>query len=420
MKTDAGRQTTGSNPPLSDRGDRLVSGSPMPLYIEEHFERAADADPDDPDRYIGLCVAQNLLMWQSLEPHINRNRNVKPESVAYGPMIGSRAFRDEIAVFASEHVWGRPVEAENIVTMAGAGSILETLFYVICNRGDGVLVPTPSYAGFWFDLETRDELTVVPVHTSSEDGFVLTPTLLEEAFASSAVPVSAIMLTNPDNPTGRLMASDDMRAVVEWARSHGLHIIVNEIYALSVHGDKRYRPVGTVIDDVSMDVHEVWGFSKDFAMSGLRCGVLTSNNKDVLTAVSDLAYWSVVSGDTQHLLTEMLRDAQWRDTYLSEVQTTLRRSYEATTGALAAAGIPHVEAQAGMFVLVDLRPFMDELTWEAEDRLWRRILEEAGVNLTPGSACHIGEPGFMRICFATEPPQVVAAAIARVGSLLTR
>jgi len=54
-----------------------------------------------------------------------------------------------------------------------------------------------------------------------------------------------------------------------------------------------------------------------------------------------------------------------------------------------------------------------------EDLLWRRILDESNVNLTPGSACHIGEPGFMRICFATEEPGIVEVAIGRVSALLS-
>jgi len=390
----------------------------MPLYIEKHFERVADANPDDPDRYIGLCIAQNLLMWDHLEQQLNRNRHVRSQSVAYDSMIGSLALREQIASFASEHVWGRRVDADHVIALAGAGSILETLFYAISNRGDGVLIPTPSYAGFWADLETRDELTVVPVHTSSDDGFRLTTALLEAAYTSASVPISAVMLTNPDNPTGRIIPSADLRAAVEWARERELHVVLNEIYALSVHGRRPFEPVSSFTDDIGDDIHQVWALSKDFSMSGLRCGVMTSNNTDVLKAVAELAYWSLVSGDTQHLVAEMLADTGWTTGYLAEMQARLGRSYRATTDALDAGGIAYVEADAGLFVLADLRPFMDELSWDAEDRLWRLILEEANVNVTPGSACRIGEPGFVRICFATERPEVVASAIARLASVL--
>jgi 1-aminocyclopropane-1-carboxylate synthase len=291
------------------------------------------------------------------------------------------------------------------------------LFFVLADPGEGVLVPTPSYAFYWADLETRDELTIVPVHTSSSDGFRLTPELLQAAASRSDVPIAALLLTNPGNPTGQISPPDDVAACIEWARSRGIHIVVNGIYALSTHGDGAREPLASIIS-TGDDIHEIWAFSKDFAMSGLRAGVLTSTNKDVLGAVAGIGYWSIVSGDTQHLLANMLADDAWVERYLTEMRSRLSRSYETTTAALDAAGIPYVDADAGLFLLADFRRFMDEPTWAEEDRIWRLILNEANVNMTPGSACQIGEPGFMRICFATEPPEVVAAAIRHIGSLV--
>ena len=73
---------------------------------------------------------------------------------------------------------------------------------------------------------------------------------------------------------------------------------------------------------------------------------------------------------------------------------------------------------AGIFVLCDMRGFLDEPTWEAENALWRHVLERANVNVTPGSACRIVEPGFMRLCYAAEPVDRVLAGIERIGRLL--
>jgi aspartate/methionine/tyrosine aminotransferase len=126
-------QTT---PDLSKRAAALIAESPVPAYIAEHMERSADTDPDDPDRYIGLCVAENLLMWDVLEPMLNRSRNVQSASVAYDNPTGSSVLRERIAEFGSNHVWGRTVEPDNIVLLAGAGAILETLFYVLADPGD--------------------------------------------------------------------------------------------------------------------------------------------------------------------------------------------------------------------------------------------------------------------------------------------
>ena len=406
-------------PPLSKRGDELVSSSPMPEYIAEHFVRSATVEPDDDLRYIGLAISENKLVWDLLEPMFNRNRQVEQRSTGYDAMVGSEQFRDSVAAFASEHVWGRTVNADQVITLAGAGSILETLFYVIANPGEGVLVPTPSYAGFWADLETRDELHIVPVHTSVDDSFALTTDHLQGAFDNASMPIVALLLTNPSNPTGRIHTETEMHEAIDWARSVGIHVVINEIYALSTHGDTPFVPTGSIVNVHRDDIHFVWAFSKDFALSGLRCGVLTSHNDDLRSAVSELAYWSVVSGDTQHLLDTMLRDEVWMDRYTTTMQARLSDSYNRTTDALEAAGIPFVPADAGLFVLCDMRGFLAEPTWAAEQSLWRRIVDDANVNLTPGSACHIHEPGFMRLCFAVEPADTVVAAIERIQRVLT-
>ena len=61
---------------------------------------------------------------------------------------------------------------------------------------------------------------------------------------------------------------------------------------------------------------------------------------------------------------------------------------------------------------------MTEPTWEAERALWLRILDEANINLTPGAACHVGEPGFMRLCYAGLPTGIVEVGVERLVRVL--
>jgi aspartate/methionine/tyrosine aminotransferase len=161
----------------------------------------------------------------------------------------------------------------------------------------------------------------------------------------------------------------------------------------------------------------IWGFSKDFAASGLRCGLLISDNSNLVAAVRGQAMFGVVSGDTQHLLVNMLTDEDWLDDYLTEMRDRLRASYLATVDVLAQYSVPYVDADAGLFVFADFRQAMPELSWEAEHALWYRILDQTGVNLTPGSACRAPDPGFMRICFATVSTPEVGAAVTRALSV---
>jgi aspartate/methionine/tyrosine aminotransferase len=327
-------------------------------------------------------------------------------------------FREQLAVGMERLFLGRRFAPEQIAVLAGAGSVLELLFYALADPGDGVLVPTPSYAGFWGDLETRDELTIVPVPTSDADGFRLSAERLDRAVAGAGRPVRALLFTTPNNPVGTVYTPAEIAAVLDWADGAGVHVVLDEIYALSVHGARPFTSGARVVPRLGPTRHIVWAFSKDFAASGLRCGVLVSENEAVLAAVDSLAYWAATSGDTQHLLGGLLADEAWLAAYVASNQARLAAAYRATTGALTAAGIPFVPAEAGFFCLVDMRRFLDAPTWAHEDALWRRMLARANVNLTPGSACRAPEPGFFRLCFAAVPPEQVVEAVARIGATL--
>src|SRR5690606_34228496 len=102
---------------------------------------------------VALCIAENRSMWEELATRLACVKEVPLRALGYDAMIGSIAFREALAAYMSRAFLGRTVEAKHLAVLAGAGSVLELLFYTICDPGDGVLVPTPSYAGFWADLE---------------------------------------------------------------------------------------------------------------------------------------------------------------------------------------------------------------------------------------------------------------------------
>jgi aspartate/methionine/tyrosine aminotransferase len=408
-----------SHDTLSDRGRRLVEHPPFAEYIGAHFERHAHRfDPaSNPDGYIALCIAENQQMWHELAARLAAVTDVPPRVLGYDAMIGSVELRSALAAFMGRAFVGREIAAEQLAVVAGAGAVLELLFHAICDPGDGVLVPTPSYAGFWADLETRDEQVIVPVPRSSADGFRLTADALERAFAGAGRPVKALLLTTPDNPLGRVYAPAELHEIIAWAESKTIHLVLDEVYALSVFGSHAFVSGASLRPTLGDRTHLVWAFSKDFGASGLRCGVLCSENPDVLRAVDGLAYWAACSGHTQHLLREIVSDTPWVDAFLAEMRRRLAQTYALVTTTLAEVGIPFVPASGGIFVMCDLRACLPEPTWDAEARLWRTILEEGNVNLTPGSACRCSEPGFFRLCYASETHEALAVGIRRIGRL---
>ena len=397
---------------LSARGASFTGGGIAP-YLDAHMRLR------DTDGYTSLCVAENHLVWDLLEPRLRTAPPLEPHVVAYDQLSGKARLRSAVAGLLAARSFGRPVDPEHVQLMAGAGSVIDALAHALGDPGDGVLVPTPSYAGFWPDLERRAGLRIVAVPTDPADGFRVTPERLEAAAAGADASPRILLLTNPDNPRGRLHDPADVAAAVDWAVDRGLHVVVDEVYALSVFGDRPFTSVGRQRPVLGDQVHVVWAFSKDLAMSGLRAGVLVSEHDQLREAIELQAAWGGVSGHTQWVLAGLLEDRAWLDTYLAEMPARLAGASTAAAEALDDAGIPHERPEAGFFLLADLRAHLDAPSWDAEDRLWQRVLDEAGVNLTPGSALRAPEPGWFRICYAANPTAEVTAALLRVTDRLT-
>lgn len=382
-------------------------------YIKVHFERRNDPD------YTGLCIAENHQVFHLLQPKLENISRVPDHVAAYDDMSGKQDLRRAVAGLFEQHIFGRPVDPGTVQFLAGAGGVLDAVGHALGDPGDGVLVPTPSSAGFWPDLEIRPGLRIVPVPTDPNEGFRLTTELLNQAWDASPAPIRMLLLTNPDNPRGQIMSTADLESVMIWAHGKGIHVIADEIYALSVFGPSPFTSVGRLRRDLGDHLHIVWAFSKDFGMSGLRCGVLVTQNKALQDTIELQASWAGVSGHTQHVLAEMLNDRQWVQDYLGEMRRGLRESATAVTRELTLAGIPYVQPDAGFFVLCDLRQWLEEPSWDAEHRLWARILETTGVNMTPGSACRAPEPGFFRLCHASNPAGAVKMAVRAVVTQLS-
>jgi aspartate/methionine/tyrosine aminotransferase len=394
----------------------------MPEYLFRHFEGLKD--PYDvrrnPEGYIGLCVAENRLIGEEVMRRLDRVRRVPASVLGYDTMTGSLRFRRQLGKFMARAFLGREFTPAQISVLAGAGSVLEILFHVIADPGDGVLVPTPSYAGFWMDLELRNELAVVPVHTRSDDGFRLTPDLLDTAVRGAGRPIRALLFTTPDNPLGRVYTANEVDAVLDWAERRSVHLVVDEIYALSVFGERAFTSIATRRPVLGDHIHIVWAFSKDFGASGLRCGVLVSDNPAVNAAVESLAYWACCSGHTQYLLGELISDDLWVDGFIASMRDGLRDGHARVTGLLHGNGVSCIPAEAGVFVMLDLRSFLSEPTWEGEHELWTRIVDQAQVNLTPGAACHVDEPGFFRLCYAGVSAATMEMGVERLVAVLAR
>jgi len=173
-------------------------------------------------------------------------------------------------------------------------------------------------------------------------------------------------------------------------------------------------------NDLQSDVHVVWALSKDFGASGVRFGVLYTQNEPLLQCLSTFNAFTGASGPVQNLVADAIfLDDAFVDSYLTDSLKRLQHSYAWCTRTLSQLQLPFVPAQAGIFVYANLSSLLPEPTHVGEYALSQALFHYARLILTPGEAQHDPQPGWFRICYAWVPPEVLQVAMDRLARLAT-
>ena len=411
------RKKNDKNDSLSSRGSRLTRPAlPYMGGVLEGFAEPYDAATGK--GVILLAVAENKLCWPRLKPRVEAALAQVPDWTAnYGPMDGCGQLKAALARFLDRRIIrdDRPrVLGDHVSCAAGAAACLNNLFLSICEAGDSVLIPAPYYAAFDADLGAICALKRIPVRLRQGD-FALTRSALDAAYAASGQTAKALLLTNPHNPTGRCLTEDELRLAVGWCESKKMHLVSDEVYALSLLKGDAFVSLGRITKGALGDRrHVVWGLSKDFGMSGLRFGCVWTQNDRLRQALGTAAMFGCVPGVCQAMVTELLSDDAFCDDYLRANTVALRLSCAACTAMMDSLSLPYYVPDAGMFLWCDLSSLLDEKSWAAEARLYDQLRTEIRVVLTPGEAQHAAAPGWFRICYAFVGRDVLDAALSKI------
>ncbi|KAL1627588.1 hypothetical protein SLS56_006309 [Neofusicoccum ribis] len=335
----------------------------------------------------------------------------------------------------------KSVDADELYFANGCGSICEALGYTIFDEGDALLISRPSYVGFPHDFGAKSKVDLYHVPFDGIDQF--TPECIpkyEAALASATAAgtkIRAVMVCNPHNPMGRCYPASTLTALMRFCNKHRLHLISDEIYALSI-----YKPTPTTSETpptpftsvLSIDytqhidpnlLHVMYGLSKDFAASGLRLGCLVVRNPalmDALMAVSQSG-WAGIADQTVGI--GMLEDVEWLERFRHMNAERLAERSALARGVFDEKGVPYDgRSNAGFFLWVDLRkwlPKVDEKDekvegWESERTLVRK-LKAKKVILTAGEDQAAEEPGFFRVVFS-QKEQVLKEGLRRLFEVL--
>ncbi|NXA31865.1 1A1L1 protein, partial [Eudromia elegans] len=411
---DGGSAGPGAAPALSARGARIAATAPA--LLDEAFALHA-ADPFDglrnPQGILNMGTSENKLCFDLIEDRLRRPdmNYLEPDLFRYSDTQGTRRFREEIARFLTDYA--RAADALNpdhITVMSGCCAVFATLSTVLCDPGDGYLIPTPCYGGITSKAGLYGGARPVHVPLASEvtdkesRPFQLTVEKLEAALhraKNQGIRVRSLILINPHNPLGDVYPAQLLKECLDFAHRHELHVIMDEIYMLSVYGDATFTSVLSLdcVPDPER-THFMWGFSKDFGMSGIRVGVLYTRNHEIQKAVSQLAVFHSCPGPVQHVLSQFISDRDWLDNVFFPTNTRrLREAQNILVDGLADLGIPVLKSSGGLYVWADFRKFLKSQTFEAELELWQKLLNEK-LLISPGKAFYCYEPGWFRLVFA--------------------
>ena len=209
------------------------------------------------------------------EPDFNVPENIKKamkESIDknethYTSNKGIIELREEIVKkFKNDN--GIKTNPDNIIVTAGASEALFICAQAFIEKGDEVILPNPGFLSYEACVKIA-EGTVVPIDCKMENEFKLKAEDVSEKITKDT---KAIVLNSPSNPTGAVMEKEDIKAIADLSMDNDFLIISDEIYEKIIYDKKHYSPA-----NYSDNVITLNGFSKTYAMTGLRIGYLNAN-----------------------------------------------------------------------------------------------------------------------------------------------
>ncbi|KAL3498900.1 hypothetical protein ACH5RR_041632 [Cinchona calisaya] len=407
--------------------------------ISQYFDgwKAYDSDPYHPTRnpngVIQMGLAENQLCFDLIQEWVLEHpeasictaegANNFMEIAIYQDYHGLQEFRNAVARFM-EKVRGDRVrfDPNRIVMSGGATGACETLAFCLADRGDAFLVPTPYYPAYDRDLCWRTGVQLFPIICDSSNDFKVTRKSMEEAYQKaqeSNIRVKGFLLNNPSNPLGTVLDREVLKEIVTFINDKNIHLISDEIYSATVFDQPDFVSISEIIEEDGVRcnrdlIHIVYSLSKDLGFPGFRVGIVYSYNDSVMSCARKMSSFGLISTQTQHFVKSILSDEKFIEKFISKSSERLAKRHSFFTGGLSQVGIGTLKSNAGLYFWMDLRKLLREPTVEAETELWRIIINEVKLNVSPGSSFHCSEPGWFRVCVANMDDECAKVALRRI------
>ena len=320
----------------------------------------------------------------------------------YTPNTGIRELKEAIcARYAADY--GVAYGADDAIVTAGGKQALFNVAMALFDRGDEVVTHAPAWPTIIEQIKLAEAEPVL-VRTYPEEGFAVTAARVLDAVTSRT---RAIVLNSPGNPTGALIAEDELATIARETAAAGVWLVIDLCYEQLIYDDVPHNLARVVATHAADRAVLVGSASKSYAMTGWRCGWALGPRR--LIAAADAVQGhatSNVSSITQRAALAALTGSQ-------QCVRGMLAEYRARRDRLIAwlADEPRLRIvpPAGAFYLFpDVSALLSPDGVRTSADFAARLLDEAHVALTPGEA--FDAPGFVRISYATSLDRLAAGS----------
>ena len=206
-------------------------------------------------------------------------RRVDRKVLEYSPSQGFLRLRKKLAEYYSKY--RIELSPDDIIVTAGGSEAVLFAFMSCLNPGDEIIIPEPAYANYMaFAVSAGAVIKTVP--SSIETGFALPPVEKFEELITERT--KAVLICNPNNPTGYLYSRKEMNQIRDLVKKYDLYLFSDEVYREFIYTGSPYISA-CHLDGIEENVVLIDSVSKRYSECGIRIGALVTKNKAVREAV---------------------------------------------------------------------------------------------------------------------------------------
>lgn len=213
------------------------------------------------------------------ESALDAVRRVDRKVLEYSPSQGFLSLRKKLAEYYSKY--RIELSPDDIIVTSGGSEAVLFAFLTCLNPGDEIIIPEPAYANYMaFAVSAGAVIKTVP--SSIETGFALPPVEKFEELITERT--KAILICNPNNPTGYLYSRKEMNQIRDLVKKYDLYLFSDEVYREFIYTGSPYISAFH-LDGLENNVVLIDSVSKRYSECGIRIGALVTKNKAVRDAV---------------------------------------------------------------------------------------------------------------------------------------